>query len=403
MKIELTDSLFRAAIPILKRIESHGNEAYFVGGCVRDTLLDQKIHDIDIASSARPEEIEAIFPTTIDVGKEHGTIIVVEKQVPYEITTFRTEGNYSDFRHPDSVDFVRDLKEDTLRRDFTINALAIDSTGQLFDYHQGAVDLNNQLIRAVGNPNERFKEDALRMVRAIRFASQLGFKIEAATFQAIQTLSPLLVNIATERIRIELTKFFQGKYFENTWHLLSDSLIADALPLFQQLDVKQAMQSIKEHLPSHYRLDERMGWYLLCRGLKLTQKQMRVFLRKWTHSNQFIQDVSDLYEIEPLILDKRLDSWQVYTYPIELMRQMEDYLCQVDETIELIADTIYSRLPIYQKQDIVVNGSQMMQWLGLDKGNARLGKVIQAVEKEIVMGQLANEVDAIHQFVLANY
>src|SRR5574344_474528 len=141
MKIELTDPLFLEAQPILKRIESHGYEAYFVGGCVRDTLLGKIIHDIDIASSALLNEVEEIFYNTIDMGKEHGTIIVVEKHIPYEITTFRTEGNYSDFRHPDTVNFVRDLREDTLRRDFTINALAFDAEGQLFDYHHGVEEI----------------------------------------------------------------------------------------------------------------------------------------------------------------------------------------------------------------------------------------------------------------------
>lgn len=129
MKIELSDQLFQTALPVLSTIESHGYEAYFVGGCVRDTLLNLPIHDIDIASNATPDEIQRIFKQTFDVGKEHGTIVVLYQDVPYEVTTFRTEGAYSDFRRPDEVHFVRNLEEDTLRRDFTINALAFDQHG----------------------------------------------------------------------------------------------------------------------------------------------------------------------------------------------------------------------------------------------------------------------------------
>lgn len=403
MKIELSDQLFLDALPILKRIESHGYEAYFVGGCVRDTLLGQPIHDIDIATSARPEEIEAIFYHTIDIGKEHGTIIVVNHHVPYEITTFRTEGNYSDFRHPDSVDFVRDLREDTLRRDFTINALAFDAKGELYDFHNGQNDLENRIIRAVGNPMERFEEDALRMVRAIRFASQLGFKIDATTFEAIQQSSLLMRKIATERIRMELSKFFQGPYFKETYHLLYESNIATALPLFEGMNLNEAMEVMQERIPIHYFVDERIAWFLLCKGLKLKQKPMRQFLRNWTHSNQFIQDVSNLYELESIIVNGQLNNWQVYRYPIELSRILEDYLRALYPSLVSRVEAIYQQLPIKEKNEIVVNGSIMMEWLSLEKGNARLGILIKSVEKAIVLGELPNQIENIKAFVLKNY
>ncbi|XJS11588.1 CCA tRNA nucleotidyltransferase [Aerococcaceae bacterium WGS1372] len=194
MPVLLEDELFKKALPVLKQIESHGYEAYFVGGCVRDTLLNKTINDIDIASSARPEEIEKIFKTTFDVGKEHGTIVVLVNNEPYEVTTFRTEGDYKDYRRPDEVNFVRNLEEDTLRRDFTINAMAINGDGELFDYHGGVNDLNNKIIRCVGIAMERFEEDALRMMRAIRFASQLGFFIEEKSFEAILKLKKFEVH-----------------------------------------------------------------------------------------------------------------------------------------------------------------------------------------------------------------
>ena len=155
-------------------------------------------------------------------------------KAPYEITTFRTEGDYTDYRRPDEVNFVRNLREDTLRRDFTINAMAFDRQGELYDYHGGVKDLNDHLIRCVGNAQERFLEDALRMMRAIRFASQLGFEIEQESFNAIQALKANLQHISIERIRIEFSKFLLGHSFTEKAQLLVNTGLAEYLPGFTQ-------------------------------------------------------------------------------------------------------------------------------------------------------------------------
>lgn len=400
MKIELTDPLFLEAQPILKRIESHGYEAYFVGGCVRDTILDKPIHDIDIASSALPHEIEDIFYNTIDVGKEHGTIIVVDKHVSYEITTFRTEGNYSDFRHPDTVNFVRDLREDTLRRDFTINALAFDAEGRLFDYHQGLADLNQQLIRAVGVPAERFQEDALRIVRAIRFASQLGFQIEPQTFEAIQQFAHLLPKIAVERVRIELSKYFQGEYFCENALLLFETHISQHLPLLNALDCQLALLYMKEQIPSSIKVEENFAWFLFTKGLGLNSNAASNFLRKWTHSNQLIQDVKDLYEIDALIQEESLTFWEVYHFKIELLNAIEAKQHYLEPTYQPKASQLFNQLNIHEKSDLAVDGKIVMKWLGLEKGNAQLGALLREIEYRVVMKQLPNEEEAIKAFVL---
>lgn len=175
MKLTKLPKEFAEAAPLLKKIEAAGYEAYFVGGSVRDTILGQPIHDVDIATSAFPAEIKALFPRTIDIGIEHGTVLVLWEQAQYEITTFRTEAAYQDYRRPDKVDFVRSLKEDLKRRDFTINALALQEDGVIIDLFDGLADIDNQILRAVGHPQERFHEDALRMMRGLRFVSQLGF------------------------------------------------------------------------------------------------------------------------------------------------------------------------------------------------------------------------------------
>lgn len=169
---------YKKAIPVIRKIEAAGFEAYFVGGSVRDTLLGQKIHDVDIATSAFPEEIKQLFPKTIDIGIEHGTVLVFHEEEQYEITTFRTESTYQDYRRPDSVSFVRTLEEDLKRRDFTINAFALKEDGEIIDLFDGLTDLENHVLRAVGRPFERFHEDALRMMRGLRFVSQLGFKLK---------------------------------------------------------------------------------------------------------------------------------------------------------------------------------------------------------------------------------
>src|SRR5699024_5076540 len=190
---------YQKAIPVLNKLEQAGFEAYFVGGSVRDILLDQPIHDVDIATSAFPEEIKQLFPKTIDIGIEHGTVLVLAEEEQYEITTFRTESTYQDYRRPDHVEFVRSLEEDLKRRDFTINAFALKEDGQIIDLFDGLADLENQILRAVGDPQERFHEDALRMMRGIRFVSQIGFTLEQETAAAIQANHSLLGKISVER------------------------------------------------------------------------------------------------------------------------------------------------------------------------------------------------------------
>lgn len=169
------------ALPLLRELKKHGRQAYFVGGSVRDAQMNRDVGDIDIATDASPEEIEAIFPKTVDVGKEHGTIIVLFEGESYEVTTFRAELEYEDYRRPSGVQFIKSLKEDLKRRDLTINAMAMDEQGRLIDYFGGLRDIREKLIQTVGDPAERFHEDALRMLRALRFMSQLEFELSPNT------------------------------------------------------------------------------------------------------------------------------------------------------------------------------------------------------------------------------
>ena len=208
MKIELP----RKVIMIINNLQLHGYEAFAVGGCVRDSILCRKPEDWDITTSARPEEIKRLFRRTVDTGIAHGTVTVMIGREGFEVTTYRVDGLYEDSRHPKDVTFTASLEEDLRRRDFTINAMAYNDEVRLVDVFGGMRDLNHHLIRCVGDPMERFSEDALRILRAVRFSAQLAFPIEKNTAQAVRELAPTLKNISAERIQVELVKLLMSDH-----------------------------------------------------------------------------------------------------------------------------------------------------------------------------------------------
>lgn len=196
----------RAPGEILDRLEEAGYEAYYVGGCVRDRLLGRPVHDWDITTAARPETVLTLFDRCVPTGIAHGTVTVLLEDTGAEVTTFRTDGTYRDGRHPEQVTFVGSLREDLARRDFTVNALAMDRTGRMYDYFGGQADLARRLLRAVGDPETRFREDALRMLRALRFSAQLDFTVERETLEAVERCAPLAKALSAERVRDEVEK-----------------------------------------------------------------------------------------------------------------------------------------------------------------------------------------------------
>lgn len=200
------------ALFLLSRLTARGHQAYVVGGCVRDSLLGYTPKDWDVCTSATPEEMKLAFAglRVVETGLQHGTLTVVIDRVPYEVTTFRVDGTYTDHRHPDSVTFVRDVRDDLSRRDFTVNAMAYSPETGLVDAFGGQEDLRRRLIRCVGEPAARFQEDALRILRALRFASVYGFALDDGTARAIRMLYPTLQDVAAERIRVELDKLLCG-------------------------------------------------------------------------------------------------------------------------------------------------------------------------------------------------
>lgn len=200
---------------IIEKLNEHGYEAYVVGGCVRDMLLGREPGDWDITTSALPEQVKQVFRRTVDTGIQHGTVTVMIGNEGYEVTTYRIDGEYLDGRHPNSVEYTSSLTEDLKRRDFTINAMAYNRKVGFVDEFGGVEDLKKGVVRCVGDPMDRFTEDALRILRAIRFSAQLGFSIEGHTFDAIRVIAPNIKHVSKERIQTELTKLLLSAHPEH--------------------------------------------------------------------------------------------------------------------------------------------------------------------------------------------
>lgn len=225
---------------IIRTLNDHGYEAYAVGGCVRDTLLDRKPGDWDITTSARPQEVKELFRRTIDTGIQHGTVTVMMDRTGYEVTTYRIDGEYEDGRHPKQVEFTSSLIEDLKRRDFTINAMAYSHETGIVDEFGGVEDLNAKTIRCVGDPMERFTEDALRILRAIRFSAQLDFTIEEQTWNAIRVIAPNIAKVSKERIQVELTKLLLSDHPEKIREVYETGISPYISESFDSLNWKMA-------------------------------------------------------------------------------------------------------------------------------------------------------------------
>lgn len=398
-KLEIVGE-FKKAYPVLEKIWEAGFEAYYVGGSVRDRLLGLKVNDVDIATSALPSEIKAIFKRTVDVGIEHGTVLVLAEDSEYEITTFRTESTYKDFRRPDSVHFVRSLKEDLKRRDFTMNAIAMDELGNLEDPYGGLLDIDKGIIRAVGNPDERFNEDALRMMRAVRFSAQLDFKIEASTLEAIKKHAELLEKIAVERIQVEFEKLLTANWRQKGLEaMLSTNLYRYCPKLATEKIALEAM--IRDKKPFQ---DTESAWamllYLIDRDSKENSFKDRNFLVKWKLSNKKIKEARTLFSaLKKRISGKDLDQLDLFYLGKEQGLKVEnlmDHLDKEGKQEELIE--LYHNLSIKELKELAVTGNDLMQvssakagpWLGRALDQALAGVVYQKFpnEKEEIIRHL---------------
>lgn len=247
MKIELP----KKVKTVIGELKAHGFDAYAVGGCIRDSILGRTPGDWDITTSAKPHQVKAIFPRTVDTGIQHGTVTVLMDKEGFEVTTYRIDGEYEDARHPKDVIFTSNLLEDLKRRDFTINAMAYNDETGLVDAFDGIADLKAKRIRCVGEPTERFSEDALRMLRAVRFAAQLGFTIEEQTEQAIRDMCGNLEKISAERIQVELTKLLVSPHPDTLREAYDMGVTKVILPEFDAM-----METPQKHKHHKYNVGE---------------------------------------------------------------------------------------------------------------------------------------------------
>ena len=267
------------AAQILKTLNAAGYEAYVVGGCVRDSILGREPGDWDITTSALPEQVKELFRRTVDTGIQHGTVTVMMDKEGFEVTTYRVDGEYHDGRHPDAVTFTRSLEEDLKRRDFTINAMAYHPEHGLVDLFGGMEDIGKRIIRCVGNPVERFTEDALRMLRAVRFSAQLGFTVEENTKAALARMSGNLEHVSAERIQTELVKLLVSDhpdYLRTAWET---GLTREFLPEFDacmetEQNTPHHCYTVGEHFKTHGPAGEKLAGKIL-RRLKFDNATIR--------------------------------------------------------------------------------------------------------------------------------
>ncbi|MGG0716719.1 CCA tRNA nucleotidyltransferase [Robertmurraya massiliosenegalensis] len=390
---------FIKALPILKAIEDAGYEAYFVGGSVRDHLLDRQIDDVDIATSATPEEIQAIFPKTIDVGIAHGTVVVLYQGETYEVTTFRSESDYEDFRRPNEVTFIRSLEEDLQRRDFTMNAIAMNKEGKIIDPFNGQTAIQDKLIKTVGNAGERFHEDALRMMRAIRFVSQLSFSLELETYQALREHKQWLEMIAVERKATEFEKLLRGENYQQALMILIDTGIYQYLPGFEGKE-KELISFSKFNLSSRFTISE--YWVFLLYHFKLAPTEVEAFLRCWKLPVKQIRRVKTGLSWLYRRLEHEWKLEDLYRAGEELVISTEQLFNVlktkvIDENIQTLKDML-EQLPIRERTELAVTGQDLLQWYQI-KGGPWIEEKLLAIEKAVIQREIANDKGPIKEWL----
>lgn len=379
MNLENFNNKFKDAINILKTFNKNGFEAYFVGGCVRDFLLDKNFSDIDITTNALPEQVKNIFRKSIDTGIQHGTVTILVNGESYEVTTFRKEDEYVNHRAPDKVEFVSDLKEDLDRRDFTINAMALDYKGKLFDFHNGEADLKNNIIKTVNDPNERFFEDALRMLRAFRFSSKLGFDINSNTLMAIKNNAKLITYVSIERIVNEFRKLLEGKGNIDSLQLMIDSTLNSYIPFIKDIKV------IKD-----------FSKYTFCQSLYILSIINNISfdeLKKLKLSNKEIKLVKEYDKIMNDFKNNIPLELILYKYDIEDVR----FICNYFEFRD-ISEIDKVKLAITSLNDIAIESEEIIAFINKKPG-PWIRELITLLEYEILVNGLVNNRNNILDFL----
>lgn len=373
------------SIALIEKLEENGHEAVFVGGAVRDFLLGKQATDFDIATSATTDQVKGIFKQTVDIGIEHGTVLVLIGNEPFEVTTYRTE----------NIKDKKSLREDLSRRDFTVNALALTKDEELIDLFNGQTDLENKVIRAVGSPKERILEDPLRMIRAIRFASVLDFTIEKNTFETIQTAYSQLENVSIERIKIEFDKLFTGVNPLKGLRLMAESGLGAVLPLFPRS--LKGMQQITLFTTS------KEGWatFMIMGGF--TASELSIAYKLSNEEKKFLSFVQKAYEIRKL---RPFQKDELYFFAAEVLYIVEKIFRGMTGVLEEVSlgEFIQMKavLPIQSKTDLSVNGKDLIRWAG-GKGGRWVGEWIEKIEYAVLHGHCENHRDTIKEWFINDF
>ena len=379
---------------IIGSLEEHGFEGFAVGGCVRDSLLKKTPKDWDITTDALPVDMKKIFKKTFDTGIAHGTVTVLMDGVGYELTTYRIDGNYSDGRHPDSVSFSKNLSEDLCRRDFTINAMAYSNKKGIVDLFDGRKDLQNGIIRAVGDAKKRFDEDALRMLRAVRFAAQLGFKIDDDTFEAIKEKAKLLSKVSKERIFVELNKSLNGDFAQNIKMVYTSGLYRYIGKEFAKLD-----ENIYNFYPRKFPNKKHMYWAVFLENIENAEAVKKILFElksdNATRNNTYLL-VKELKN--PLPSSDEDIRWSLHRIGADLFCDYIEILKSDKKNVDILdkIDTIENRYSLILKENhayeismLDITGKDLMD-IGISKG-PKIGEVLEFLLKKVIENPLNNE------------
>ncbi|MGM9949906.1 MAG: CCA tRNA nucleotidyltransferase [Lysinibacillus sp.] len=383
---------WQAAKQVIRQLEDAGFEAVFVGGAVRDVLLGRPGNDVDVATSALPGEVKTVFSKTIDIGIEHGTVLVLDAGEPIEVTTYRTDGEYADHRRPDGVVFVRSLEEDLKRRDFTMNAIAMDADERIIDLYGGRQDIHHKIIRAVGNPSERFAEDALRMLRAVRFSAQLGFAIEQETLAAVKEHASDISFVARERIAVELEKIWVSPAPKAGIDALVESGLGHHLP--------GNVPAHQEKWAPFHAEQAVVGWAYL----SFLNDDWQEIVQSYRLSNKdkaFIKQV--------LAANGKLrEGWlpvDYFTYDTEVLEVAYDFAVWSGDAPSITKEEIYrnkAALPIQTKQELAVNGHDFLQWHG-GRGGPWLKEAMAQALLAVLEGEMQNDNEQIKDWFINDF
>ncbi len=358
------------ALDVLKILTSHGYLAYIVGGFVRDYLLDRKTNDIDICTSATPKEILKLFDNVIVSDVEYGSVVVVYKGYKCDITTFRKEIKYEGNRKPIKIKYIKDVKKDLLRRDFTVNTLCMDCEGKILDILNVKKDLENKVLRTVGNPRYRIKEDSLRILRCVRFATILDFDIEPKTKHFLSKYSYLLKKLSMNRKREELDRLFSSKNKEKGRKLLIDIGLTNALDI------------------------SRLNSITLCTDLIGIWCQLEV-----DNIYPFTKiEKEQMKKLRELLQYDKIDNYLLYKYGL--------YLCTVYADIKglskRVLNTKYNNLPILTRKDIKITGADISRLLDRKPGKY-IRDILEDLEKNILTNALLNEYDILKDYIIKKF